>query len=181
MRRAADVRLRPSRRQDDCVRRRLTYLLVWLVATGATMGASWLGLRSVLDVATPHRPMPLSAAELRQSVAPKPTPSSRPTAHPSPGAGTVGAQTTSSAWEEVPDGRGGTAFKRTFHLVGGDLTVLSDSHEAKVLSSRPKPGFVVFVSHFDFRTILVSLASTTHTSRLFVSWRDGPYASITES
>jgi hypothetical protein len=181
-RRAADVRSGPSRREDGCVRRRLTYLLVWLVATGATMGASWLGLRSVLDVATPHRAMPLSAAELRQSVAPTPSPTtSRPMAHPSGGGGSVGQTSASSAWEQVPDGGGGIAFKRTFHLAGGDLTVLSDSHEAKVLASRPKPGFILFVSHLDFRTIVASFISTTQTSRLYVTWRDGPYASISGS
>ena len=166
------------------MRRRLAYLLVWLVATGATMAASWLGLRSVLDVATPHRAMPLSVADLRRSVAPTPTATpTRLAPHPPPpGGDSVGTETSaSSAWEQVPDGRGGVAFERTFHLVGGDLTVLSDSREAKVLSSRPKPGFLLFVTHSDARTMRASLVSIGHTSRVFVTWRDGPQASITET
>src|SRR5262245_34330344 len=114
------------------------------------MAASWLGLRSVLDVATPHRAMPLSVAELRRSVDPTPSATPSRATYPAEGGGSLGSQNSGSAgWQEVPDGRGGVAFKRTFHLAGGDLTVLSDSHEAKVLSSRPKPGFVLFVSHLD--------------------------------
>jgi hypothetical protein len=128
--------------------------------------------------------MPLSAADLRRSASPSATaePTRLAPHPPPPGGGTVGTDTSAfPGWEEMPDGRGGVAFKRTFHLVGGDLTVLSDAHEAKVLSSRPKPGFVLLVTHFDVRTILASLVSTTHASRVLVGWHGAPSASVTET
>ncbi len=176
-----------------CVPRRLAYILVWLVATGATMAASWLALRSVLDVATPHRPTPLSAADLRRSPSPtgsttapgRPTtPTTRastPDLVPPPNPTSSKPSRTDTGWVMVADGHGGSAFQRTFHLGGGDLTVLADQREARVLSSRPKPGWTVFTSRYDYRTILVTFLSGQKISRVLVSWRNGPYAEVTET
>jgi len=170
-----------------CVHRRVAYLLVWVAATGATMGAAWLGVRSVLDVATPHRAMPLSAADLRRPPTETATPPATSPGHASaPSAQSVAdppssAKSNDAAWVEVSTGRMGPIFERTFHLNGGDLTVESDQWEARVLSEKPKPGFVPFTMRFDIRTILVSFASGTSNSRVFVTWRNGPYAEVTEA
>jgi hypothetical protein len=167
------------------VHRRVAYLLVWIAATGATMGASWLGLRSVLDVATPHRAMPLSAADLHKT---PPTESANPPSTPAHGAGPSAqsavdppaGKAVDPGWVEVSDGRMGPIFQRTFHLSGGELTVEADQWEARVLSETPTPGFIPFTMRFDMRTILVSFVSGLHSSRVFVTWRDGPYAEVTE-
>jgi hypothetical protein len=151
------------------------------------MGASWLGLRSVLDVADPHGPAPLSAADLRRSTAPVPssTPTPRatvPKPTPTPYPSASSSDPTQDGWVEVSDGQGGLAFQRTFHLIGGDLTVLSDSHEARVLSARPRLGFYLLTSRYDYRTIVASFVSVLRASKVFVTWRDGgPYAEVTET
>jgi hypothetical protein len=168
-----------------CVHRRVAYLLVWIAATGATMGAAWLGLRSVLDVATPHRAMPLSAADLRRPPTETATPPATGTGRVStPSAQSVAdppSKPIDAGWVEVSHGRMGPIFERTFHLNGGDLTLESDQWEARVLSEKPKPGFVPFTMRFDIRTILVSFASASPSSRVFVTWRNGPYAEVTEA
>jgi hypothetical protein len=140
----------------------------------------------VLDVATPHRATPLSAADLRRP----PTATATP---PATDAGRASSSSTQSVvdppsakpgdsgWMEVSNGRMGPIFQRTFHLNGGDLTVQSDQWEARVLSEKPKPGFVPFTMRFDIRTILVYFASGSRSSRVYVTWRDGPYAEVTES
>jgi hypothetical protein len=176
-----------NQEQDGAVPRRFAYLLVWLLATGATMGASWLGLRSVLDVADSNRPAPLSAADLRRATAgatptptPRMTPSPKPSPTPTPSVSSP--DPTQSGWIEVSDGHGGVAFQRTFRLMGGDVTVLSDSHEARVLSARPKLGFVLYTARYDYRTIVASFLSLGRVSKVMVTWRDGaPYAEVTET
>jgi hypothetical protein len=167
------------------VHRRVAYLLVWIAATGATMGASWLGLRSVLDVATPHRAMPLSAADLHKT---PPTESANPPDTSAQGSGPTaqsavdpsGGKPVDPGWVEVSNGRMGPIFQRTFHLNGGDLTVEAGQWEARVVNENPNPGFIPFTMRFDIRTILVSFASGAHSSRVFVTWRNGPYAEVTE-
>ena len=59
------------------------------------------------------------------------TPPGQPMSKPTP---------TDPGWVQVSDGRGGTAFQRNFHLTGGDLTVLADQREARIISSRARPG-----------------------------------------
>jgi pyruvate/2-oxoglutarate dehydrogenase complex dihydrolipoamide acyltransferase (E2) component len=172
-----------------CVGRRVGYLLVWTVATIVTVGASWLGIRYTLFAAAPSGGQPISAADLRQAApttavrttpaAPKPTPTPAPTtpaAQPSPSASPTG-----TPWVPVPDGHGNTAYKRTFRLVGGDVTMLCGPLETRVLAVQPHRGYTVEQFREGPRTVRVSLVSSRHASRLYTAWRDGPYAELTES
>jgi hypothetical protein len=86
-----------------------------------------------------------------------------------------------SNWVRVSDGYGGFGYERTFHLIGGDVTILSEPFDVRVLSTDPKPGYVALRTWYDYRTVRVSLVSSALTSRVFVTWRNGPYAEITES
>jgi hypothetical protein len=158
----------------------LAYLFVWLVATGATMGASWLGLRSVLDVATPHRATPLSAADLRRSSGPSPVASGSPKAHPNPAPAEPTPSKTTD-WVQVSGSRLSPSFQRTFHLVGGDVTVLASPWDVRVVSEKPKPGYVFVENWVDLRTIVVEFTEGSKVSKVVVSWRDGPTADVTET
>jgi hypothetical protein len=173
------------------VRRRLAYVLVWTLATTVTVGASWLGIRSVLVAAAPSRSMPLSAADLRRA-APTPaatTPSAPSTeASQSPSASPAASPSTSPSaspsadgWRRVRDGSGGTAYERTFQLRGGVVTLQVAAGEARVVAADPRPGYNISSQRIDAESVLVSFLSAKHTSRLFGAWRDAPYAEITES
>jgi hypothetical protein len=200
------------------VRRRLAYLLIWTIGSAATVGACWLGLRSVLDAAVPQRATPLSAAELAraapspevppstESATPVPTTAPAPTmtsTAPGPAATTTAAPapttTTSSAaaqlamppvtaattatagWEVVATGRGGTAYRRTFHVQGGDITFWCDEYDVHVMAYSLKSGYVIDYTRYSVRSLLVSLLSTQRASRVYVAWRNGPYAEVTET
>jgi len=182
---------RVTTRKDWAVGRRLGYLLVWTVATIVTVGASWLGIRYTLFAAAPDRGKPLSAADLRQAApttvqrttpaapSPTPTPTSAPTtpaATPTPT-----PSPTEEPWVAVPDGHGNMAYKRTFRLKGGDVTMLCGPVETRVLAVQARRGYTVEQTRDGPRTVRVSFVSTRHTSRLYTAWRDGPYAELTES
>jgi hypothetical protein len=185
------------------VRRRLAYLVVWILATSVTMGASWLGLRSVLDAATPRRVIPLSATDLRRTPPPSTPPApgpprTTPPADPPPstltrpaGNATMPSLTPTpsstpvdpsvSLWVEVSGGLTGRGFQRTFHLEGGDATVFVNQWECRLVSGRAQPGFRLVSTRYDLRSILVSFVSSGHVSRVMVTWRNHPYAEVTET
>jgi hypothetical protein len=179
------------------VRRRFAYLIAWTLATTVTVGASWLGIRSVLDAAAPSRSMPLSAADLRRaaptSVAPTaPLPTSTPDGAGSPAptpsanasgspAATPSATPTADGWRRVSGGSDGTAYERTFRLRGGVVTLRVAAGDVRVVAADPGPGYVVATQRLDAQSVLISFMSGEHTSRLFGAWRDGPYAEVTES
>ena len=81
----------------------------------------------------------------------------------------------------VPDGHGNTAYKRTFRLKGGDVTMVCGPVETRVSTVQPRRGYMVEQTRDGPRTVRVSFVSARHTSRLYTAWRDGPYAEVTES
>ena len=170
------------------VRRRLWYLLAWAVATTLTVGVSWLGIRSVLSVATPGHVSPLSAADLREvaptSPSPTPTPSAEilptPAAIVSPAAKPSPTPTPVETWAPFSDGRGGTAFRRTFKVVGGEVTIVSARGDVKIESSKPNPGFSVNVNRQSGESVMVTFFGPRKASRVWAKWTNAPYAEVTE-
>ena len=185
------------------MRRRLAYLLIWTIGCAATVGACWLGLRSVLDAAVPQRATAFSAAELGRATpspepatatdagtpTPTPTPATTTTPAPAPTTSTTAtaappsmpASTTTAGWEVVASGRGGTAYRRTFHVQGGDITFWCDEFDVHVMAYSPRPGYVIDYTRYNVRSLQVSLLSGQRASRVYVAWRNGPYAEITET
>jgi hypothetical protein len=169
----------------SAVRRRLIYLTAWAVATTVTVGIAWLGIRSVLAAAAPARITPLSAADLRDA-APKAAPTPSPTPSPSaPPSATVAPSdrptpTPTDSWVPVADGKGGTAFRRTFRTVGGDVVVVSSKGDVKIESSRPKLGYSVNLSRQTSESVIVSFFGPRRASRVWARWNSGPYAEVTE-
>jgi hypothetical protein len=173
----------------SAVGRRLAYLIAWAVATAVTVGVAWLGIRSVLVAAAPDRIAPLSAADLREA-APKaaPTPAPVPSLSPSPtppvsvavGPTAKPTPTPSETWTPVPDGKGGTAYRRTFRTSGGDVVVLSARGDVKIESTKPKSGFTVNVARQSAESVVVSFFGTRKATRIWARWMNGPYAEVAE-
>lgn len=173
------------------MRRRLTYLAVWALATATTIGVSYWGIRSVLVAASPQRSAPLSAAELRHaapSPSPSPSPSSSPSPSPSPTRSPTRSPTQPPArptptpgWVTTPDARGGTALVRTFVLQGGQVTVFCSRGDVHVTTVTAARGFTQSETRFSPDSLRVNLSSDKHISRLWVTWRNSCYSEITES
>jgi hypothetical protein len=180
------------------VPRRLGYLIAWGLATALSVGVSWLGISSVLSAAAPARTAPLSAAELRRAaptppaapapttLATRPAPSSAPIRSPSTATRSRPAPSGSpspagTGWFTEPDGRGGTAFRRTFRLQGGEATIWFARGEVRVLSAVAATGYAIDIGRPALDTAAVVFFSSRHRSRIWATWRTGPYAEITES
>ncbi|HLL65215.1 MAG TPA: hypothetical protein VK453_05655 [Micromonosporaceae bacterium] len=162
-----------------------------------TVGASWLGIRSVLVATVPGQALPLSAADLRSVVpttpapespspSPSPTESVAPTEVPSPSVSAAPPTSkpaptpTPEIWVASPDGKGGTAFKRTFRTSGGDVVILAARGDVKVLSNAPKAGFTVKMSRAAPDNVTVTFAAPRRVARVSARWANGPYAEVGE-
>ena len=177
--------------QDGPVRRRLVYVLAWVVATAVTAGVAWLGIRSVISAAASPRVAPLSAADLREAAPgdPTPTPTPGPPTSPTPepdrnvadSAVTKPSPTPIETWRPVPDGKGGTAYRRTFRVGGGEVVVLCAKGDVKVESSKPKAGFSVTTNRQSPESVTVTFFGPRMASRVWAQWtQNAPYAEVTE-
>ncbi len=165
--------------QDGAVRQRLAYLLAWLAATAVTAGVSWLGIRSVLSAANPQRSVSLTASDA--SWAAPPTTQGPPPRSSGPAATPSVRPSATDTWTPVANGRGGTAYRRTFRMAGGEAAVWCEDRSVRVLAATPKPGFLVNVTRLGEDGVQVSFTQQRRASRLLVRWWDGPYAEVTES
>ena len=164
----------------------LAYLVAWVVLTAVTAGVSWFGLRTVLSAATPKRSVATTngsglsdggppaggvpgAGGAEQPGSPGPTvPASR-----APGP--------NETWTALPDGRGGTAYRRTFRLTGGETVIMAEEVAVRVLTTAAKPGYSVNVTRSGDGGVQVSFIADRKASRVYVRWWSGPYAEVTES
>jgi len=79
-----------------------------------------------------------------------------------------------------PDGRGGTAYRRTFRMQGGEATIWFARGEIRVLSTQARPGFAVDIERPALDSTTVTFYSSRHRSRVWATWRTGPYAELNE-
>jgi hypothetical protein len=157
------------------VHRRLAYLLAWVVASAVTVSIAWLGIRSVLAAAAPTRTVPLSAVGLRKA-APLPGATQPPAVGQSRPAGNGQAAPPNESWV-----RDGETYKRSFHVVGGDVSFFMTKDQVQVASSVAKPGYTVNLNRYAGDSVMVSFFGDRQTSRVWVRWWNGPYAEVTES
>jgi hypothetical protein len=171
------------------VRRRLIYVLAWVVATAVTAGVAWLGIRSVISAAASRRVTPLSAADLREAAPNDATASPTPPPGPTPeadrnvadSAATKPSPTPLETWRPVPDGKGGTAYRRTFRVAGGEVVLLCAKGDVKVESTKPKGGFSVTTNRQSPESVVISFFGPRMTSRVWAQWtQNAPYAEVTE-
>jgi hypothetical protein len=79
---------------------------------------------------------------------------------------------------ELEDERG---FERTFILRGGEVAVRATPEEVRVLEHNPNPGYESSERRFNDTSLVFSFESEDQSSRIWVMWRDGPYAEVTET
>jgi hypothetical protein len=84
----------------------------------------------------------------------------------------------SSDWVELDDEEG---YERTFLLRGGEVAVRVTPREVRVLEHNANPGYEASVNRWSDSSLIISFESVESTSRLWVMWRDGPYAEVTET
>jgi hypothetical protein len=166
------------------MRRRLAYVLAWSLATAVAVTGSWVGLQPLLAAATPQLPASLSASQLRDA-APGPSPSASLSASPSPSPAPPPPPVTpppqlqlpaSSQWERVGD-----HYERTFVVGGGEVVFHASREDVGVVWHTANPGYQARVNRWTRGSVIFSFESTERTSRIWVMWRNGPYAEVTES
>lgn len=81
---------------------------------------------------------------------------------------------TPTGWITEPDGRGGTAYRRTFRLQGGDTTIWFARGDVRVLSAVARSGFSVDIDRPAADYVVVTFTSSRHRSRIAAAWRSGP-------
>lgn len=170
------------------MRRRLVFLIAWTAVTAVAVAGSWVGLQPVLDAASPHLPTRLSAGQLHEptpppdgglasptapaSVTPEPVP---PPASPDQG---LPEAPVSSQWEAVRR----STWERTFVLRGGEVVVQVNRRSVDVISRTPNPGYEVTVTRWTRSSVIVAFHNQDEeASRVWVMWRNGPYAEVTET
>lgn len=163
------------------MRLRLAYFLAWGIATTVVAGASWLGVRAVLTAPQQTRS---GSASLPTRAAPPPVAPAATTARTGsrlPSVAPAAGAPAAPGWTAVPNGRGGTAFRRTFRTTGGDVSVWCEPGSARVQEAVPKAGYTVDVTRLAVDAVQVSFVHERQASRLLVRWWDAPYAELTES
>jgi hypothetical protein len=178
------------------MRRPLGYVLAWALATVVAVSGAWVGLQPLLAAASPDLPARLSAAQLRQaappppsptppppSPSPSPSPSPPPSPSPTPAAPPAPPPPqpllpATSEWKERP---GGDGYERTFIVRGGEVVFRASRADVEVVDHTANPGYEVSVNRWSSSSVILSFESAEFTSRVWVMWRDGPYAEVTES
>jgi hypothetical protein len=80
-----------------------------------------------------------------------------------------------AGFEQVPDGKGGSALQRTYEVDGGAATIRFAPGNVVVEATEAASGFkATFERNRDVTT--VTFTSDQRWSRIEASWRDGPDA-----
>lgn len=143
-------------------------------APTATTGPSAEGLAPVPGAPSPPPPSPSRPP----TPSPPPAPPSPAPPPPSPGP-PFPELPASSEWE--PQERRDT-YERTFVLRGGEVEIRASPGRVEVISHTANPGYEYSVTRWSRTSVIVTFQSADEsTSRLWVMWRNGPYAEITET
>jgi cytoskeletal protein RodZ len=180
------------------MRRSITLVSTWVVATLAAIGLAWAGVGLVADqVAEPVRPLDVVAATPSSSPASSPdatpSPSSAPTASPTPVPDDGGAAeppavtgTSDDSDDDAPsgpdddEGEDASAETRSYRLVGGTVTISYSATRVDVVVATPADGFDVEVERDGPTDLRVEFTGDDHESRLDASWEEGPRDRIRE-
>jgi hypothetical protein len=154
---------------------------------------TWVGLQPLLAATSPELLPGLPGSPLREAV-PSPTPAPSPPYEPSLPAEEAPTESdddappappppqallpATSEWEELSDD--GT-FERAFIVRGGEAVFRISSRDVEVVESTANPGYEVAVNRWSRSSLILSFESVEQTSRIWVMWRNGPYAEVTET
>lgn len=126
-------------------------------------------------------PTPVPSAAPSASVVPPASPSAASASAASAFPATSATSTPAGVWAPVPDGRGGTAYRRTFRTDGGTVTFSAAPGDVRVLSSGPRAGFTEQTTRLGGDAVVVSFTRGQTGWRVLVRWWNGPYAEVTEA
>jgi hypothetical protein len=133
-----------------------------------------LSIRSILSVPTPTRNAANSVPGY-VNVPSSPRPSGSRAAAVTPPA-------PNPSWTPVTNGSGGTAFRRTFRTLGGDVVVYVEPGTARVQDTVPRDGYEVEIRRLSDEAVEVTFVKDRTISRVsFRWWSTAPYAEVAES
>jgi len=135
---------------------------------------------SAEGIAPPPRPPEPPATPGDQPTSP---PTTAPAAPPTPVEPKPGPPfpepPASSEWERQ---EGRDTYERTFVLRGGEVEIRASSGKVEVISHTANPGYEYSVTRWSRTSVIVTFQTADETtSRLWVMWRNGPYAEVTET
>ncbi|MEV0132393.1 DNA mismatch repair protein MutL [Dactylosporangium sp. NPDC050688] len=186
------------------VRRAAVPVLLWCMATAASIAVASLALRPVLRTAVPSDSLPVPAAEargpgdlIRQPGLPPPSSpaGSFPTPSPSPAAPRTSAAPTPSAkvttaaparvvdgWTVTTGGDGVDTYLRSFRSEGGDAVIRIRDGVVSVVTATPRDGYSVSRAQTEPTRLVVQFISDSGDAAYLVDamwWQGTPHGTVT--
>ncbi|RAY12520.1 hypothetical protein DPM19_25680 [Actinomadura craniellae] len=143
------------------MRRAVTYVAPWAVATVLAVSLSWLGVRDVLRHAIFDRPGAMPAVGPVILDSPSPPPSARPSPSPSP---------TKQRPSRKPDPPSNV---RSYTVRGGRAALQVMSDRVKLVSATPNPGYETRLGKNE-GWLRVDFLRDDNASSIIATWHDGP-------
>lgn len=189
------------------VRRAAVPVLLWCLATTASIAVASLALRPVLHTAVPSDSVPIPAAEARgpgdlipQPVQPtsgpppttggaSPAPTTSPAA-PRTTAAPPSAKVTTAApaparvvdgWTVTTGGDGVDTYLRSFRSEGGDAVIRIRDGVVSVVTATPRDGYSVSRAQTEATRLVVQFISDSGNAAYLVDamwWQDAPHGSV---
>jgi hypothetical protein len=181
-------------------------VLLWCLATAASIAVASLALRPVLHTAVPSDSLPVPAAEARGpgDLMPQPglsppssasspvTTSARPStsssaprtsAAPPPAKPTTGSPArVVDGWTVTTDGEGVDTYLRSFRSEGGDAVIRIRDAVVSLVTATPRGGYSVSRSQTEPTRLVVQFISDGGNAAYLVDamwWQNTPHGSVT--
>jgi hypothetical protein len=186
------------------VRRAAVPVLLWCLATTASIAVASLALRPVLHTAVPSDWLPVPAAEARGPgdlipqpglPAPSSPAGSSPTAGPSPAAPRTSSAATPTAkvttgsparvvdgWTVTTGGDGVDTYLRSFRSEGGDAVIRIRDGVVSLVTATPRDGYSVSRAQTEPTRLVVQFISDSGNAAFLVDamwWQGGPHGTVT--
>ena len=186
------------------VRRAAVPVLLWCLATTASIAVASLALRPVLHTAVPSDWLPVPAAEARGPgdlipqpglPAPSSPAGSSPTSGPSPApprtssAATPTAKVTTGSparvvdgWTVTTGGDGVDTYLRSFRSEGGDAVIRIRDGVVALVTATPRDGYSVSRAQTEPTRLVVQFISDSGNAAFLVDamwWQGGPHGTVT--
>ncbi|WP_238013492.1 DNA mismatch repair protein MutL [Dactylosporangium sp. AC04546] len=189
------------------VRRSAVPVLLWCLATAASIAVASLALRPVLRTAIPSDSVSLEAEQERghgglmtqpQPSLPPPTSSRLPASAPPPssarppassGAGTPKPPTTTAppprivdGWTVTTGGDGVDTYLRSFRTDGGDAVIRIRDGVVSLVTATPRDGYSVSKAQNEPTRLVVQFVDNSGGSAWLVDamwWQGGPHGEVT--
>jgi hypothetical protein len=186
------------------VRRAAVPVLLWCLATAASIAVASLALRPVLHTAVPSDLLPVPAAEARGpgDLIPQPglpPPSSPPGSSPSSSASPAAPRTSAAAppsakvttgaparvvdgWTVTTGSDGVDTYLRSFRSEGGDAVIRIRDGIVSLVTATPRDGYSVSRAQTEPTRLVVQFVSDGGNAAFLVDamwWQNAPHGSVT--